>query len=213
MTFQWLHSEFPYIWGKFDFLFYQCRNERKMSIKCSAIMTVEVYSVHNMNLLCRSILYCALKPACSCSKIRGTSGTPTPTPSWVTVRGNSSIPAAPPRMADRSSSAAAAAAALRRIFYSRGTHSVSGRTGHAAAVRHLPRILSRYEQPKQLTWDEGTPQGADPSPPPLSPWRQVEIIWTSKLPPIDEWYSQTISIKGQAAHRHCIGKKSHPKQS
>ncbi len=24
------HSEFPYIWGKFDFLFYQCRNERKM---------------------------------------------------------------------------------------------------------------------------------------------------------------------------------------
>ena len=24
MTFQLLHSEFPYIWGKFDFLFYQC---------------------------------------------------------------------------------------------------------------------------------------------------------------------------------------------
>ncbi len=25
MTLQLLHSEFPYIWGKFDFLFYQCR--------------------------------------------------------------------------------------------------------------------------------------------------------------------------------------------
>ncbi len=25
MTLQQLHSEFPYIWGKFDFLFYQCR--------------------------------------------------------------------------------------------------------------------------------------------------------------------------------------------
>jgi hypothetical protein len=24
MTLQLLHSEFPYIWGKFDFLFYQC---------------------------------------------------------------------------------------------------------------------------------------------------------------------------------------------
>ncbi len=24
-----LHSEFPYIWGKFDFLFYQCRNCRQ----------------------------------------------------------------------------------------------------------------------------------------------------------------------------------------
>jgi hypothetical protein len=24
MTFQLLHSEFPYIWGNFDFLFYQC---------------------------------------------------------------------------------------------------------------------------------------------------------------------------------------------
>jgi hypothetical protein len=55
-------------------------------------------------------------------------------------------------------------------------------------------------------------------PPPLSPWRQVEIIWTSKLPPllpteIGEWYSRTISIKGQAAHRYCIGKKSHPQRS
>jgi hypothetical protein len=26
MTFQLLHSEFPYIWRKFDFLFYQCVN-------------------------------------------------------------------------------------------------------------------------------------------------------------------------------------------
>jgi hypothetical protein len=26
MTLQLLHSEFPYIWGKFDFLFYQCKN-------------------------------------------------------------------------------------------------------------------------------------------------------------------------------------------
>jgi hypothetical protein len=25
MTLQLLHSEFPYIWGNFDFLFYQCR--------------------------------------------------------------------------------------------------------------------------------------------------------------------------------------------
>ncbi len=24
MTLQLLHSEFPYIWGNFDFLFYQC---------------------------------------------------------------------------------------------------------------------------------------------------------------------------------------------
>ncbi len=27
LTLQLLHSEFPYIWGKFDFLFYQCRLE------------------------------------------------------------------------------------------------------------------------------------------------------------------------------------------
>jgi hypothetical protein len=26
MTLQLLHSEFPYIWGKFDFLFYQCNS-------------------------------------------------------------------------------------------------------------------------------------------------------------------------------------------
>ncbi len=26
MTLQLLHSEFPYIWGKFDFLFYQCEH-------------------------------------------------------------------------------------------------------------------------------------------------------------------------------------------
>jgi hypothetical protein len=26
---QLLHSEFPYIWGKFDFLFYQCRKEKE----------------------------------------------------------------------------------------------------------------------------------------------------------------------------------------
>jgi hypothetical protein len=28
MTLQMLHSEFPYIWGKFDFLFYQCAWQR-----------------------------------------------------------------------------------------------------------------------------------------------------------------------------------------
>ncbi len=27
MTLQLLHSEFPYIWGKFDFLFYQCTTD------------------------------------------------------------------------------------------------------------------------------------------------------------------------------------------
>ncbi len=30
MTLQLLHSEFPYIWGKFVFLFYQCRDQREM---------------------------------------------------------------------------------------------------------------------------------------------------------------------------------------
>jgi hypothetical protein len=29
MTLQLLHSEFPYIWGKFDFLFYQCTLQMK----------------------------------------------------------------------------------------------------------------------------------------------------------------------------------------
>jgi hypothetical protein len=29
MTLQPLHSEFPYIWGKFDFLFYQCTQRSK----------------------------------------------------------------------------------------------------------------------------------------------------------------------------------------
>jgi hypothetical protein len=28
MTLQLLHSEFPYIWGKFDFLFYQCTRHK-----------------------------------------------------------------------------------------------------------------------------------------------------------------------------------------
>jgi hypothetical protein len=39
MTLQLLHSEFPYIWGKFDFLFYQCINisriTRKFSFYCT----------------------------------------------------------------------------------------------------------------------------------------------------------------------------------
>ncbi len=159
-----------------------------------------------------------LKPACSCSKIRGTSGTPTPTPSWVTVRGIYSMPAAPPRTVERSSSAAAAVAA-RRSFYSRGTHSVSGQTGHAAAVRHLPRILSRYDQPKQLTWGHITgcwPGSTPPAPSkPVTAGRNHLNKWITPLLPteIDEWYSQTISIKGQAVHRYCIGKKSHPEHS
>ena len=33
MTLQLLHSEFPYIWGKFDFLFYQC-NFSYFSLNC-----------------------------------------------------------------------------------------------------------------------------------------------------------------------------------
>jgi hypothetical protein len=33
MTLQLLHSEFPYVWGKFDFLFYQCSFQRESKKK------------------------------------------------------------------------------------------------------------------------------------------------------------------------------------
>jgi hypothetical protein len=32
MTLQLLHSEFPYIWGRFDFLFYQCGSDYQKKI-------------------------------------------------------------------------------------------------------------------------------------------------------------------------------------
>ncbi len=37
MTLQLLHSEFPYIWGKFDFLFYQCSSYYFASKKTSQL--------------------------------------------------------------------------------------------------------------------------------------------------------------------------------
>jgi hypothetical protein len=37
MTLQLLHSEFPYIWESFDFLFYQCSLER-LSINVATVL-------------------------------------------------------------------------------------------------------------------------------------------------------------------------------
>jgi hypothetical protein len=37
MTLQLLHSEFPYIWGKFSFLFYQCWVRQCMSALASVV--------------------------------------------------------------------------------------------------------------------------------------------------------------------------------
>ncbi len=56
-------------------------------------------------------------------------------------------------------------------------------------LRVEPRLLYCSPPPRPLTisrlktaYNWRTTQGADP-PLPLSPWREVEIIWTSKLPP------------------------------
>jgi hypothetical protein len=37
MSLQLLHSEFPYIWGKFDFLFYQCTPHQLTQPECPHI--------------------------------------------------------------------------------------------------------------------------------------------------------------------------------
>ncbi len=45
MTLQLLHSEFPYIWGKFDFLFYQFSCHNPKSFYCILINKEQRYSL------------------------------------------------------------------------------------------------------------------------------------------------------------------------
>ncbi len=40
----WLHSEFPYKWGKFDFLFYQCTSPMHLGTRTQRTMLIIVVS-------------------------------------------------------------------------------------------------------------------------------------------------------------------------
>ncbi len=65
MTLQLLHSEFPYIWGKFDYLFYQCT----MLCPTGAKLSNFINSVHrkkhyDTTLLCQNIFFKCVNQRC-----------------------------------------------------------------------------------------------------------------------------------------------------
>jgi hypothetical protein len=104
---QLIPSDFPYIWGKFRFLFYQC-------IACFILYNYNLYNYMSLDENYRNAWEAEMLEACLGSH--------------------------------------------RSVLHSLGINRVQYECERSTGCR-------------------------PPSPVPLSPWRQVEIIWTCKLPP------------------------------